>query len=180
MPRNVEIKARITSVAALVPRAAAIADQGPTLIAQDDTFFLCDAGRLKLRAFSDGSGELIFYRRADEQGPKESYYLLSRTADAASLRDLMTQAYGQRGRVVKQRTLFLAQRTRIHLDVVEGLGDFLELEVVLEDHEAVADGIQVADVILAQLGVERSQLVEGAYLDLFGQADRAGRTETSR
>jgi adenylate cyclase len=81
---------------------------------------------------------------------------------------------------VKQRTLFLAQRTRIHLDAVEGLGDFLELEVVLEDHEAVADGIQVADVILAQLGVERSQLVEGAYLDLLGQADRAGRTETSR
>ncbi|MDQ8153397.1 MAG: class IV adenylate cyclase [Gemmatimonadota bacterium] len=167
MPRNIEIKARIASVAALVPRAAAIANQGPTQIAQDDTFFPCDAGRLKLRAFSDGSGELIFYRRADQQGPKESYYLLSRTADAAALRELMTQAYGQRGRVVKQRTLFLAQRTRIHLDVVDGLGDFLELEVVLEDHESTATGVAVAHEVMASLGVAPSQLIDGAYVDLL-------------
>lgn len=167
MPRNIEIKARIPSVAALVPRAAAIADQGPTQIAQDDTFFPCDAGRLKLRAFSDGSGELIFYRRADQQGPKESFYLLSRTADAAALRELMTHAYGQRGRVVKQRTLFLAQRTRIHLDAVDGLGDFLELEVVLEDHESTATGVAVAHEVMAALGVAPSQLIDGAYVDLL-------------
>jgi adenylate cyclase class IV len=59
MARNIEIKARIASVAALEPAVAALADAGPTPIAQDDTFFHCAHGRLKLRVFADGSGELI-------------------------------------------------------------------------------------------------------------------------
>jgi predicted adenylyl cyclase CyaB len=167
MPRNVEIKARIESVASLRPRAAAIADHGPTEIAQDDTFFACDTGRLKLRAFADGTGELIFYRRADQQGPKASFYLLSRTAEAGALRELMTQACGVTGRVRKDRTLYLAGQTRIHLDEVAGLGSFLELEVVLEDGESVEAGVRTAHEIMAKLGVHTSQLVEGAYVDLL-------------
>jgi len=62
MARNIEIKAHIESVEALAARAAAIASAGPIEIDQDDTFFRCEAGRLKLRAFSNESGELIFYR----------------------------------------------------------------------------------------------------------------------
>ena len=73
MARNIEIKAHIPSVAALLERAAALADQGPTEIRQDDTFFECRSGRLKLRTFANGEGELIFYRRTDEHGPKESF-----------------------------------------------------------------------------------------------------------
>ena len=69
MARNIEIKARIESVEALARRAEDIADQGPQEIAQDDTFFRCEGGRLKLRAFPSGAGELIFYRRPDERGP---------------------------------------------------------------------------------------------------------------
>jgi adenylate cyclase class IV len=62
--RNIEIKARIPSVAALIPQVASIADQGPIEIVQDDTFFRCQSGRLKLRTVSQDQGELIFYRRA--------------------------------------------------------------------------------------------------------------------
>jgi adenylate cyclase class IV len=71
--RNIEIKARIVSTEAMHPIAVALADSGPTPIAQGDTFFACDAGRLKLRDFGDGRGELIFYRRADDAGPKTSF-----------------------------------------------------------------------------------------------------------
>ncbi|WP_243688441.1 class IV adenylate cyclase [Geotalea toluenoxydans] len=122
MARNIEIKAYIESVDALVPKAAAIADQGPIDIIQDDTFFRCDSGRLKLRAFSPDEGELIFYRRADQQGPKESFYLRSSTPAPETLRESLSLAYGQAGRVRKHRTLFLAGRTRIHLDKVEAGG----------------------------------------------------------
>ena len=73
MLRNVEIKARIESVEALKPVAAGIADEGPVEIFQDDTFFRCPSGRLKLRAFSNDSGELIFYRRADERGRRNLF-----------------------------------------------------------------------------------------------------------
>ena len=167
MSRNIEIKARIANVEVLMAKAAALADQGPIDIVQDDTFFVCDAGRLKLRAFSEEEGELIFYRRANQVGPKESFYVRSPTAAPASLRESLTLAYGQSGRVQKRRTLFMAGRTRIHLDRVVGLGHFLELEVVLEEQEPSEAGVREAYELMARLGVEPSQLVEGAYVDLL-------------
>ena len=172
MARNIEIKARVDDIDALSTRAARIADSGPTAIPQDDTFFRCDNGRLKLRAFEDGTGELIFYRRADQGGPKESFYVLSPTASPGTLRQVLALAHGESGRVIKHRTLFLAGRTRIHLDRVQGLGDFMELEVVLEDGEAIEAGVRDAHELMARLEIDPACLVEGAYVDLL--RERAG------
>ncbi|MFT5114243.1 MAG: putative adenylyl cyclase CyaB [Parasphingorhabdus sp.] len=168
MPRNVEIKARIEDVEALEGKVIAIADSEPTEIIQDDTFFECANGRLKLRTFCEERGELIFYKRSDESGPKQSFYLISKTSEPSTLREALRQAYGTAGRVQKRRLLYFFGRTRIHLDRVMGLGNFLELEVVLEDNESSEDGIKEAKTILFQLGVEDAQLVEGAYVDLLG------------
>jgi predicted adenylyl cyclase CyaB len=167
MPRNVEIKARIASVDAFVDRAAAIADQGPFEIPQDDTFFVCANGRLKLRELSPDHGELIFYRRPDQSGPKESFYVRAVTSDPTALRECLSLAHGQAGRVRKQRTLFLAGRSRLHLDRVAELGDFLEIEVVLADGESIDVGIREANDLMKRLGIEHSQLVDAAYLDLL-------------
>ena len=172
MARNVEIKARIAGVAALAPLAARLADAGPTLIEQDDTFFACPNGRLKLRDQFAAGAELIFYQRADQSGPKESFYLRVAVPDPKALRELLQAAHGQTGRVRKRRMLYLVGRTRIHLDVVEGLGEFLELEVVLRDEESAGEGIAEAEKIMAQLGVLPQQLIQGAYVDL--QRDAQG------
>ncbi|CAG0932099.1 adenylate cyclase, class 2 [Thermoflexales bacterium] len=167
MARNIEIKARIKNIDAILSRAAALADQGPREIIQDDTFFECKNGRLKLRVLSPAEGQLIFYRRPDQKGPKESFYLVSTTTTPDALRESLSLACGQVGRVHKNRTLFLAGRTRIHLDRVEGLGDFLELEVVLEDGERVETGEAIAQDLMEKLDVRPDQLVEGAYIDLL-------------
>src|SRR5213594_1184946 len=111
MARNIEIKARIESVEAVEPKAAALADQGPIEMQQDDTFFACERGRLKLRAFSATEGQLIFYRRANQAGPKESFFVLAPTPSPDSLREALSLAYGQAGRVRKARTLYLVGRT---------------------------------------------------------------------
>ena len=124
MARNIEIKARIDNIDALASKAAALADEGPIEISQDDTFFACEGGRLKLRALSETEGELIFYKRPDQAGPKESFYVRSRTSEPASLCEALSLAYGQAGRVRKRRTLYLVGRTRVHLDRVENLGRF--------------------------------------------------------
>ena len=166
MPRNIEIKAHIESVEALVPKAAAIASDGPIEIEQDDTFFRCENGRLKLRVLGDKSGELIFYRRADQQGPKESFFLRSPTSAPEVLCESLSLAYGAIGRVRKRRTLYLVGRTRVHLDRVEGLGHFLELEVVLGDDESTQAGILEAHALMEKLGIHASQLIDGAYVDL--------------
>ena len=167
MPRNVEIKARVAGLAPLAQMLAAWADEGPTEIVQDDTFFRCEGGRLKLRAFSSASGELIYYRRSDQAGPKESFYLRSPTTEPDTLREALTLAWGQIGRVRKHRTLFMVGRTRVHLDLVEDLGEFLELEVVLADDEPTEMGVQEAHALMQRLGVQPTQLEEGAYLDLL-------------
>lgn len=169
MSRNVEIKARIESADAWAAKIAALAGAGAVDIAQDDTFFRCDTARLKLRAFSDGTGELIYYRRPDEYGPKESFYLRSPTASPDSLRECLTLAYGQAGRVTKHRRLFLFGRTRVHLDQVETLGDFLELEVVLADDEPAEAGVREARELMQSLGIEPHQLIDDAYVDLLAR-----------
>ena len=169
MARNIEIKARIQSIDAMAAKVAAIADQGPIEIAQDDTFFVCERGRLKLRAFSGTEGQLIFYRRANQAGPKESFFAISPTPSPDSLREALALAYGQAGRVRKHRTLYVVGRTRVHLDRVESLGHFLELEVVLSEGERPEPGIEEAHRLMTSLGIEDGQLIEGAYVDLLAQ-----------
>ena len=169
MARNIEIKAWVDDRPALEARAAAIADSGPVAIVQDDTFFGCAVAgdRLKLRVLADGTGQLIHYRRPDHDGPKESEYLLSPTAEPGSLREVLTRAQGLAGRVRKQRTLYLVGRTRVHLDLVEGLGELMELEVVLRDDEPPEAGEREARALMARLGIDEGRLVRGAYVDLL-------------
>jgi predicted adenylyl cyclase CyaB len=167
MSRNIEIKARIENADAWAAKITALAGAGPIDIAQDDTFFRCDTARLKLRAFSGGAGELIYYRRPDEYAPKESFYLRSPTPSPDSLRECLTLAYGQVGRVRKHRKLFLLGRTRVHLDAVQGLGHFLELEVVLADDEPAEAGIREARELMESLDIKPHQLIDAAYVDLL-------------
>ncbi|MEP7103042.1 MAG: class IV adenylate cyclase [Burkholderiales bacterium] len=167
MARNVEIKARIDSIDAVLPLALALADGPPEPIAQDDTFFPCAIGRLKLRVFGDGHGELIAYQRPDASGPKTSDYAITPVADPDAMRATLARALGLGGRVIKRRTLLLVGRTRVHLDRVEGLGDFMELEVVLRDGESADDGVAEAHALLRRLQIDPDRLVSGAYVDLL-------------
>jgi predicted adenylyl cyclase CyaB len=167
MANNIEIKARVADRVQFEANAQRIAEQGPIEIAQDDTFFACANGRLKLREFADGKAELIFYRRADQSGPKNSFYKIVAICDPQATRDALELAYGIVGRVVKQRTLYLVGRTRIHLDRVVGLGEFMELEVVLADGENPRAAELEAHALMNKLGVFADQLIEGAYADLL-------------
>ena len=85
-------------------------------------------------------------------------------------REALRLAYGQVGRVVKSRTLYLVGRTRVHLDRVEGLGHFLELEVVLEDDEPCDSGVREAHALMGRLGIDPSTLIETAYFDLLAKS----------
>jgi len=165
MPSNVEIKARLRDPGQVAEVAQRLAGAEPRLIVQHDFFYSVDTGRLKLRCFPDGSGELIAYGRPDTAGPKISCYHLFRTDDAEALATVLSASLAPAGEVRKERRLFLVGRTRIHLDRVEGLGDFLELEVVLGEGESSAEGDAEARELMDQLGILDSDLVEGAYVD---------------
>ena len=170
MAMNVEIKARIKDVDALRGRIEAISDAPCEEIHQEDTFFPVSKGRLKLRTLSPESGELIYYDREDSRNPKPSHYLIAETTNPSALHAVLANAIGVRGIVRKSRLLYQVGKTRIHLDAVEGLGYFLELEVVLDKGESVERGEKVAREIMMKLGIEETDLVRGAYIDLLERA----------
>jgi predicted adenylyl cyclase CyaB len=167
LPNNVEIKARLADVEAFERRVAEVADGPPATIVQHDTFFVTARGRLKLREFPDGSGELIYYERPDASGPTTSDYRIAPTSDTASLSSVLSRTLGVRGVVIKKRKLYRRGRTRIHVDRVQGLGNFMELEVVLRAGQTPTDGRAVADELMRLLGITPKSLVDVAYIDLL-------------
>ncbi|NNC23570.1 class IV adenylate cyclase [Salinisphaera sp. USBA-960] len=169
MARNIEIKAWSADWAEQSRVAARIADGPPVLIAQTDTFFHARQGRLKLREFADGSGELIQYQRADSAGPELSSYIRSPTPDPQSLKESLSAALGVQAVVQKNRTLYTVDQTRIHLDEVSNLGRFIELEVVLRSDQTEDDGESVAAALMAQIGIQQADLITGAYVDLIAR-----------
>jgi predicted adenylyl cyclase CyaB len=166
MPRNIEIKARVRDFDRLKQRVEKISDTPVKVIPQKDTFFHTAGGRLKLRHLAD-RGQLIYYERIDVSGPKQSNYMISHADNPQSLEDVLAAALGIRGAVRKERLLYLVGQTRIHLDRVEDLGDFLEFEVVLDDDDTPEKGERIAAELMQTLNISEDDLIEGAYIDLL-------------
>jgi predicted adenylyl cyclase CyaB len=170
MRRNVEIKAQITNYSELRAHVDAISESRPEIILQEDIFFNCPNGRLKLRTLSPSRSELIFYKRDDLAGPKESRFQIVPVDDPDSLRDLLSKAFGIIGIVRKERQLFMVGQTRIHIDTVDGLGLFLELEVVLNPEQSESYGSGIAQSLMKKLHIPDSHLINVAYIDLILKA----------
>lgn len=167
MASNIEIKAVLRNRAAAERVAARLSRAAPKIFSQEDVFFKCDGARLKLRILAPDQGELIRYERADLAEARRSSYLIARTADPTILLDILTATLSRTGVVRKLRTLYLVGQTRIHIDQVEGLGEFLELEVVLEPGQTDMEGGKIAAALLAEFGIEKEQIVAEAYVDLL-------------
>jgi predicted adenylyl cyclase CyaB len=169
MPSNIEIKATLTDRAAALAAAARLSDSGPEIIRQEDVFFRCEDARLKLRIFAPDRGELIRYQRENVAEVRCSRYWIARTSDPQILLEILTHTLGRLGTVKKTRTLYLVGQTRIHIDQVEDLGDFLELEVVLRAGQTEAEGQRIAAELLREFGVSEQALIGEAYIDLLAR-----------
>jgi predicted adenylyl cyclase CyaB len=176
MARNVEIKAVLRDRKSAELVAGKLSGTSPAIIHQEDTFFRCDNARLKLRIFDASHGELIRYKRPDLQGVRISQYTIARTQDPGALLSILTETLGQTGSVKKRRTLYLIGQTRVHLDEVEGLGDFLELEVVLRAEQSAAEGEAIAHELLAQFAIAPTDLIAKPYVELLQNSQIAAST----
>ena len=167
MARNIEIKVYLKDVASCIAKAKSLAGKEPETIKQEDIFFNCDQGRLKLRIFSPNKGQLIFYNRENSAGPKTSEYYISETNEPGRLLEVLEKSYGVRGKVNKIRQLFFIGRARVHVDQVEDLGNFLEFEVILTENESVNIGETEAYKLMSEFGISKDNLIKGAYIDLI-------------
>lgn len=165
MNRNVEIKARAEDPIQLELELRRRCAE-PVVLMQRDTFFRCASGRLKLRE-EGTTAELIFYSRSSDLQARESRYWRCSISDTSGSLALFTSAFGVDGIVQKKRLVFHVGQTRVHLDSVDNLGMFVELEVVLSEFQTVGDGKQIAADLMKELDISPGDLIGPAYLDLI-------------
>jgi len=167
--RNLEIKAIDPDPPATLQAALAFGAEDQGWLHQRDTYFHAVQGRLKLREAPPAPAELISYARAELAGPKVSLYRVVPVADHLALIDALTDSLGVHVVVAKARRLLRWRNVRIHLDHVEGLGHFVELEAVA----ASPGGLEVerdrVEELRAALGIADQQLIAHGYADLVAR-----------
>jgi predicted adenylyl cyclase CyaB len=165
---NVEIKARCPNPgqvrAVLRQRNARFAG----LDHQVDTYFRVRQGRLKLR---EGNIEnaLIYYRRPNQAGPKTSDVLLHQTTRGSGLKEILAAALGVLVVVDKQREIYHLENVKIHLDRVEGMGEFVEIEAAGDEHADRGALLAQCQELMTAFGIRDEDLVSESYSDLLGK-----------
>lgn len=171
MATNIEWKAKARDFDRQQELARQLTGELAIVLYQRDTFFAVPEGRLKLRQLSENEGDLIFYRREDIAGAKASHFLAAKTRHPNEVRQIFADRLSILGEVIKTRRLYFVGQSRIHFDSVEGLGHFIELEVVLREDQSHEEGHAVARELQEKLGVATEDLIGVAYLDLLLQGN---------
>jgi len=159
-----EYKARIEDAKALMATARALGFDHWGDLRQTDTYFATPKGRLKLRETAGFQAELIFYERDEEGADRASDYEVAHSNEPAALRGLLAASLGVLVTVRKRRTLLVLDGTRVHLDNVEGLGAFMEIEVRVQDGDDPAR--ERLDWLRSELGLGWDECIRASYLDL--------------
>jgi adenylate cyclase class IV len=167
--RNLEIKVRASDLSETRRRALAAGGRAVHVLEQTDTYFRADRGLLKLREITGHPAELIAYERPGTAGSRVSDYLLYTTADAAGLEAVLARSHAVLATVRKSRELILMERTRVHLDTVQGLGTFVELETAGTDRPD-AEVRAEHERVMAALGLDPAAGIATGYAALLGAA----------
>jgi homotetrameric cytidine deaminase len=171
--RNIELKARDRDPRRTLALALELGAEDRGTLAQRDTYFAAARGRLKLREEEPGQAHLIAYERPDAVLARESRYTVAPVADPTAERATLGAALGTLVAVAKHRRLLLWEGVRIHLDDVEGLGAFVELEGVAAEDSDLAREHELVARVREQLGIDDEAIVAESYADLLAGGPEA-------
>ena len=164
---NVEIKALCNDPSRIRER---LRDKNAVFIGEDhqvDTYFRIPEGRLKLR---EGNIEnaLIHYFRTDQTGPKRSEVLLYRAQPGSALKKILETALGILVVVDKRRFIYFIENVKFHVDEVEGLGSFVEIEAIDRDGTIGEERLQEqCRFFMEYLNIQAEDLIDSSYSDLI-------------
>jgi predicted adenylyl cyclase CyaB len=172
MPRNLELKASYRSLVKALRIAEELGARREGSLRQTDTYFLSGSDRLKLREIRGDHAELIFYRRPNTSSVRYSEYSVVRVPEPARVKRLFSKLFGIRVVVVKKRILYIYKNARIHIDLVPGLGNFIEFEVL------VLHGRKQAELLMAflkkEFQIREASIIGGSYSDILLGRKRLG------
>ncbi|MGH7931894.1 MAG: class IV adenylate cyclase [Candidatus Binataceae bacterium] len=165
--RNIEAKFKLRDLERARERALAMGFAARGEFEQRDTFFVVANGKLKLREQEGAGASMIYYSRERYDRLDLSNYEIVMVADGAAMRAVLAAALGVLAEVRKQRTLLTRANVRLHLDRIDGLGEFGEIEAVLAEDDSVAANQAAAREILTGLGITDADRVEMSYFELL-------------
>jgi predicted adenylyl cyclase CyaB len=169
--KNIELKAKVENFRTLreLLKKAGATREG--ILLQEDVYFNCKKGRLKLRTINNKISELIYYKRPDKNGSKLFTYDRCPIPgnQAKTLREILKETCGESISVTKKRELWMHGNTRVHLDVVKELGMFIELETVV-NKKAIPQAKVEHEKVARLLQISKLPKVRWSYSDLSRKA----------
>lgn len=164
---NIEIKARTNNKDAIRQYLLNNGADCKGTDHQTDTYFIVQHGRLKLRQGSI-ENNLIYYERNDQPGPKQSDFQLAPVADGDVLNTLLTKALGVKVVVAKKREIWFIDNVKFHIDELEGLGDFVEIEASNKNADIPVDKLhEQCNLYMQAFGIREEDLVYNSYSDML-------------
>ena len=168
MSENIEIKAICHDLNATERRIREITRRSPNDDYQVDTYFNVTHGRLKLRESTIDGNYLIPYVRADEAGPRRSQYAKISVDNPELVKELFSMLMGTHIVVSKKRKIYIDDNVRIHLDQVENLGTFIEIEAVMDKNNNDKQvEIQKVHRLMNLIGISEADLIPFSYESLL-------------
>ena len=134
---------------------------------QIDTYFKVNFGRLKLRE-GNIENNLIHYNREDKEGPKQSEIILFKSEPKSNLKVLLTKSLGILTVVDKQREIYFIENVKFHLDTVENLGTFVEIEAIDKNGDIGLEKLdEQCKYYLNLFAINNKDLISVSYSDLL-------------
>lgn len=134
---------------------------------QTDTYFHTKKGRLKLRE-GNIENNLIYYERENQAGPKQSDFSLLKVAEPITLKEMLAESMGVRVIVSKKREIYFIENVKFHIDELETLGSFVEIEASNKTHDLPIETLRKqCDYYMKEFEIEESDLVNISYSDML-------------
>ena len=164
MPRNLELKIKIDDYEKTFAKAKELGAEEFAFLIQKDVYYQTNKGLLKLRIMPEHS-EFIFYNRNEAGGERWSDYHLLKIENEQNPEEFFNRIFEIVTVVEKERKVLMYDNTRIHLDKVKGLGEFLELETIVNG--TLENAIGRFNFLVAQLNLDTTRQIKKSYKDLM-------------
>lgn len=160
----IEIKVRVDSLDPIREKIESMGTVIQGTYLQTDTYFNTASDRLKMREVEgEPTAMLIYYDREDIPDPKQSDILIVETEEPETLKAILGRSIGVKVIVEKTREIYQHQGTQVHLDMVEGLGTFIEFERPITD---LPEDRKVLEALMEELNIKAEDLITVSYSDL--------------
>jgi predicted adenylyl cyclase CyaB len=169
--QNVEIKCELRDPALARALCAALRVPLAETLKQTDTYFKLADGRLKRRESEGFPTEYIFYHRENAAKNRISRFKIYSVQEARTVFGMQEPPVWV---VVKKvRDVYMHDGVRIHLDAVEGLGNFFELEALVTPQNNLAKSYAKVDFLRKHFGPSLGEPLSVSYCDMIA-AEQAG------